>query len=106
MVTCDIIKIEVTEDNKKEVSFPDEFLLGIYDLVKFSKELCEEKYEFPVDVTKYAYQFKCPIANVSIYSVSTPQNKIIFTSAVWKEVTEFFILQDSLENKINAHFFS
>ena len=50
MVTCDIIKIEVTEDNKKEVSFPDEFLLGIYDLVKFSKELCErEKIEYFID---------------------------------------------------------
>lgn len=50
MVTCDIIKIEVTENNKKEVSFPDEFLLGIYDLVKFSKELCErEKIEYFID---------------------------------------------------------
>jgi phosphorylcholine metabolism protein LicD len=48
--TCDIIKIEVTENNKSEVSFPDEFLLGIYDVVKFTKELCErENIEYFID---------------------------------------------------------
>jgi phosphorylcholine metabolism protein LicD len=48
--TCDIIKIEVTENNKTEVSFPDEFLLGIYDLAKFTKELCErENIEYFID---------------------------------------------------------
>ena len=50
MVTCDIIKIEVSENNKKDVSFPDEFLLGIYDIVKFSIELFErENIEYFID---------------------------------------------------------
>jgi hypothetical protein len=50
MVTCEIIKIEVTENNKKEISFPDEFLLGIYDIVRFTKELCErENIEYFID---------------------------------------------------------
>jgi phosphorylcholine metabolism protein LicD len=50
MITIDIIKIEVTENNKKQVCFQDEFLLGIYNLVKFTKELCErESIEYFID---------------------------------------------------------
>lgn len=49
-VSCNIHKIEVTENNKKDVSFPDEFLIGIYDIVKFTKELCErENIEYFID---------------------------------------------------------
>lgn len=50
MTTCEITKIEVTENNKIDLSFPDGFLLGIYDLVKFSKELFErEKIDYFID---------------------------------------------------------
>jgi hypothetical protein len=40
----------VNDDNYKTFCFPDEFLNGIYDLVKFSKDLCErENIEYFID---------------------------------------------------------
>lgn len=36
-----IEKYLVNESNYKNFCFPDEYLLGIYDIVKFTKELCE-----------------------------------------------------------------
>lgn len=45
-----IEKYNVDESNYKNFCFPDEFLLGIYDIVKFTKELCErENIEYFID---------------------------------------------------------
>jgi phosphorylcholine metabolism protein LicD len=43
-------KMQINENNYKDICFPDEFLMGIYDVVKFTKELCErEKIEYFID---------------------------------------------------------
>jgi len=44
-----IQKILVNENNK-EINFPDDYLIGIYEIVKFTKELCErENIEYFID---------------------------------------------------------
>lgn len=43
-------KYNVNESNYKNFCFPDEYLLGIYEIVKFTKELCErENIEYFID---------------------------------------------------------
>lgn len=43
-------KYLVNESNYKNFCFPDEYLLGIYEIVKFTKELCErENIEYFID---------------------------------------------------------
>jgi lipopolysaccharide cholinephosphotransferase len=45
-----LFKIEVNENNYKEISFPDDFLKEIYNVVRFTKELCErENIEYFID---------------------------------------------------------
>lgn len=50
MLSQKVTKYEVNETNYKNFCFPDEFLLGIYEIVKFTKELCErENIEYFID---------------------------------------------------------
>lgn len=43
-------KINVDDGNYRDICFPDEYILAIYDIVKFTKELCErENIEYFID---------------------------------------------------------
>lgn len=46
----EVVKYDVTSSNYNNFCFPNEYLLGVYDIVKYTKELCErEDIEYFID---------------------------------------------------------